>query len=213
MLSIPVSNIFYALLNNSARGAHSMITEIDKAIPFLKIFILPYIIWYPFIFFTLFYLCLRDKKIYFHTLAALNLGLIICYIIYYTYQTTVPRPEVAGKDLLALLVMYIYSSDQPFNCFPSIHCLTSFLMIKGINNSTVKNTFNTTIISFTAAVIILSTLFVKQHVILDVISAILLGDLVFRLVHYFPTSAVLLWLRNSYPLATMKKKLEIYMDI
>lgn len=184
MLSIPILNIFYALLNNADRGAYSLVTDLDQTIPFLKGFIVPYIIWYFFILGTFVYFCLKDKKVYYRTLLAYNLGLLACYGIYFVFQTHVPRPELVGQDVMTKLVALIYSQDQPYNAFPSIHVLSTFLMVKGINKCRGKNYLNQSLVYANAVLIILSTLFVKQHVILDVLAAIVLGSLLFDLVYH-----------------------------
>ncbi|EHQ90341.1 phosphatase PAP2 family protein [Desulfosporosinus youngiae] len=184
MLSIPISNILYCLLNNGDRGIHSLVTDIDQGVPFIKLFILPYIAWYFFIFGTLTYFCFKDKNIYYRTLLSINLGLLISYGIYFFFQTHVPRPELIGDDLLTMLTAFIYSNDQPYNAFPSIHVLLSFLMIKAINKYPAKNYLNVTFVYINAILIILATQFIKQHVILDLLSAILLGGLIFDLVFY-----------------------------
>jgi membrane-associated phospholipid phosphatase len=209
MGSIPLVNIFYPILNSSNRGVNSLVTDLDRGLPLLKVFILPYISWYGFIFITLAYLCLKDRRGYFKTLISINLSLLVCYTIYFFYQTTVPRPIINETDWLTELVALIYQADEPFNCFPSIHCLTSYLMMKAINNSSAKNLYNQSIIYPLAILIILSTLFVKQHVFLDVIIAILLGDIIYDFVTIMEGEGGRLWKGKLYLWWTMKKKLEI----
>lgn len=182
ILSIPLLGLIYSTLNNSTRGAHSLMTDLDRSIPFVKSFILPYVGWEFFLFLTLIYFGLKDRGTYKRILLAMNVSLILSYVIYYFYQTSVPRPELVGSDWLTVIVRFVYKNDAPFNCFPSIHTLTSFLMIRGIQGSPVKNFWNTTIITGGAICIILSTLFVKQHVIFDVIGAMLLGEIVLQIV-------------------------------
>ncbi len=209
MLSIPALNVFYLLLNNPYRGVHSLVTDIDRSLPFLSIFILPYSGWYIFIFATLTYLCLRDRKTYYNALASINISLIICYLIYFFYQTTVPRPALAGNDFFTQMVTWVYTKDQPFNCFPSIHCLLSYLMMAAINTSKIKNKKNSFIICSIALLIILSTLFVKQHVLLDALAAMLLGDIIYKAVYNFNQGKVLQWVKRSPLLWTTNRKYEI----
>jgi hypothetical protein len=59
-----------------------------------------------------------------------------------------------------------------------------------------------------AVLIILSTQFIKQHVIMDLIFAILLADGIYRIVDYLILSGGLLWIRKPSWLWTMKRKLE-----
>lgn len=185
LLSICIIKIFYVMLNNPGRGAVSLVTDIDRNIPFLKGFIVPYIGWYFFVFAVLIYFCFKDRKMYHRSLIAINLGIILCYGVYILFQTTVPRPVLAGDDIFTRLVAFIYSVDQSYNCFPSIHTLVSSVLIMAINKSKIKNRRNTAVITGMAVCIILSTLFVKQHAVLDVIAAILLGRTIFKLVYDF----------------------------
>lgn len=208
MAFIAPLNILYVALNGSQRGAKILVTRLDNAIPFSKVFIIPYIVWYGFIFFTMVYLCFKDRKTYYKTLTSYALGLIASYVTFYFFQTTVPRPDLAGSDMLTKMVLSIYSADRPYNCFPSIHVLTSFLMIKAIMSSSARNKTNMTAVCLTAVLIIISTLFVKQHVVLDVVSGIIYADLIFRLVYAFG-GRVFCWIKKQFLLLMMKKKLEI----
>ena len=84
------------------------------------------------------------------------------------------RPVIPNTDFITDLVIkltFLYDSP-PLNCFPSIHCLFCFQVIYGFTFSKVKNKTKILIILF-SILIIFSTLFIKQHYIFDVISALL----------------------------------------
>lgn len=206
LLIIPL-NLGYLFLNTSKRGVHTLVTNIDNSIPFLKVFILPYVAWYAFIFIIMAYLCYKDRKTYYITITAYMLGLIASYITFYFFQTTVPRPEVIGSDFLSKIIRIIYSTDKPYNCFPSIHVLSCFLMIKAIMTSSARNRTNMVIIWSNSVLIIISTLFIKQHVILDVFSGIIYADLLFRIVQIY---GVLFWnsITKLFIALETRKKLE-----
>lgn len=184
MLSIPIITIIYQHLNNPLGVVHSLVTNLDEGIPFLKIFILPYLGFYLYVFLTLCYFCLKDRKTYYKTLVAINISYLFCFLIYYFFQTSVPRPYLYDQGLLSTLVSMVFRLDNPYNTFPSIHVLTSYLMIKAINRCSNRNKQNVVLVYCVSILIIISTMFVKQHVIFDAVSAILLGDLVFETVYY-----------------------------
>ena len=131
--------------------------------------------------------------------------MLTCYIIYIVFQTTVPRPTLTGNDMFTRGVQYLYNKDKPFNCFPSIHCLTSFIMIKAIYNSKVKNLFSLSIIGSISILIIFSTLFIKQHVVLDVLAAIFLGNIIFDFINKYVMERSKIWIIKQYLSLTMKK--------
>lgn len=184
LLMIPLFHLFYIILNNSSRGVQSLATSIDRDIPFIKEFIIPYILWYAYIFIIFGYLCYSNRTLYYKTLTAYLMGVVICYITYFFFQTTVLRPVLVGNDWLTNLVAQIYKSDAPYNSFPSIHVLTTYIMMKVINKCRLNLWINLTINGI-GLLIIASTLFVKQHVIFDVFSAFVLGGVLFRLVYHF----------------------------
>jgi membrane-associated phospholipid phosphatase len=207
MLLLAPLNTFYLILNNSQRGAYNLTTPLDDAIPFVKEFIVPYVAWYGFIFLVMTYLCFKDRRTYYITLTCYALGLTSSFITFYFFQTTVPRPEVMGSDIFSKMVLQIYGADQPYNCFPSIHVLTSFLMVKAVSASTFRNKTNLLAVWFCAVMIIISTLFVKQHVILDAVSGVIYADLIFRLVNAYGEN-VWNFLKKQVVVLGFKKKLE-----
>lgn len=208
LLIIPVINILYGFLNNDNRGFYSLVTKADKAVPLIKAFVLPYLMWYPFIFFFLVYFLKKDVKIYYTTLFSLIIGYLICYFIFFLFQTYVPRPIIHGNTILDKLLKIVYMSDEPFNCFPSIHVMSSFIIVLGamkLNNNSKKMK---TIAVISAVSIILSTQFIKQHVLLDVFSGILLGSLVYKISDLVKWED-LLWEKKPFSWLMMKKRLEI----
>jgi hypothetical protein len=86
--------------------------------------------------------------------------------------------------------------------------------MKAIFKSSVKNRVNQAVIYSNSIIIILSTLFVKQHVILDVASGILLGELVYRLVDaYYEKDRILLWNKRRKSLVSLKRRLRMNKDL
>ncbi|GGH50322.1 hypothetical protein GCM10008014_15350 [Paenibacillus silvae] len=179
LLAVPILNIFYGVLNRAGDRVFSLQMNLDVLIPFIPGFIVPYLIWYPFITGVLIALAFRNRMVYFQTLIALCSGLIISYIFFALFQTSIQRPDMQNETgFIPRLVQFVYSTDQPYNCFPSIHVLTSYLMLRG------GHVFNPTIRLFIAIIsilIIVSTVFVKQHVVADILGGILVGELCFRL--------------------------------
>lgn len=179
LLVIPVINIFYGILNRPGNHIYSLATNLDMHLPFVPSFIIPYVLWYPFITVVLIALAFKDRSIYFQTLIAMCSGLIVSYIVFALFQTTIQRPDVqAETSAIHRLIGYVYSHDQPYNCFPSIHVLTSYLMLRG------ARVFRRSIWLITAAMsilIIISTVLVKQHVLADIVGGILVAELCFRL--------------------------------
>jgi len=183
MLSIPLISIIHVMLNRDRGTAHILKTLLDDVIPFNKFFVLPYAYWFGYIFIVLLYFAVVDYNYYYKLLASILSGMLICFTIYYFFPTTVPRPDVIGDDSLSRLVRYMYSRDNPYNCFPSIHVLNAMLVTlffckyhKGI---ILKG------IAIGSCILIsLSTLFMKQHYTPDVLASILLSTTLFAFIEY-----------------------------
>ncbi|MBP1996343.1 phosphatase PAP2 family protein [Paenibacillus eucommiae] len=179
ILVIPVLNIFYGILNQGGDNVSNLATPLDTIIPFAPAFIIPYLMWYPFIFGMLIVIFFRNRSSYYRVLLTLNLGLIVCYVIYYYFQTTVTRPPITDQGLLHSLVNLVYQTDGPYNCFPSIHVLTSYLIVKGTANAPNLSKAARWFIVLISWSIIVSTVFVKQHVWLDAAGAIVLTEILY----------------------------------
>lgn len=187
LLAIPVLNIVYDMLNRGGLGVTQLTTVWDQITPFVPVFIIPYIIWYPYVLMMFIVFFRKDRSVYYRSLTLTCVGLVVCYLIYYLFQTTVPRPEIANHGLLNWLVGIVYMTDAPYNCFPSIHVLTSHIVLKAAYQCKLSRRIKAAAF-VTSWMIIISTLFVKQHVLADIAGGILLsealyfiGEKIFRL--------------------------------
>lgn len=206
--TIPLLNSVYLILNGKARVVYNLTSSLDQRIPFVKAFILPYSMWYPFIITSLLYLFYKDRKVFYKTIISIDLGLICCYVIYILFQTTVPRPILYGNDIFTKLVQLTYFLDEPFNCLPSIHVLTSFLVMNAYYKSKMDKTLVKYLVFFMGGTIIVSTLFVKQHIIVDLIAAVMLGLVLNYLTSFINEENVGLYIKKQFSSWMMKKKLE-----
>ncbi|WP_318509136.1 phosphatase PAP2 family protein [Bacillus sp. T3] len=176
LISIPLLGLIYVYLNHPGPKVHSLVTDLDRQIPFIKIFVIPYLFWYVFIFIGFLYLAYKNRKLFFQTLLQFNIGRLICYGVYIVYQTHVPRPQLTGDNWLINLVHFVYRSDEPFNCFPSIHVLTSYLMMKAyLVGEGIPRIYKVSV-TLMSVLIIASTQFIKQHVLLDILGAIVVAE-------------------------------------
>jgi membrane-associated phospholipid phosphatase len=186
MLVFPVLGFMYAMTNNNSnQEVYSLMTAVDESIPFIKAFALPYSVWIFYIYVCLLYFFKKDVNVYYRALLTYIVCTLLCYLIYTVFQTTVPRPIVTGNDPISELMRYIYNRDQPFNCFPSIHCFSSYMFMRMVWTSSFRNKRNVALTTGMSSLIILSTLFVKQHVIVDALAGIFMVEVVFAVIILF----------------------------
>ncbi|MDY0407020.1 phosphatase PAP2 family protein [Virgibacillus sp. 179-BFC.A HS] len=162
-------------------------------------------LWYAFIFGYLVYFCFKDTKVYLFTMTTIVIGEILCFVFYYFYQTTVTRPDLHGNGVFTMLLEQIYQKDNPYNCFPSIHVLTTYAIMLASLQIKRKHIINTLLIHVLGTLIILSTLFTKQHVFLDVAASMLIVSVIYSLLAMVFSTQILVkkqrkkavWKKNS----------------
>lgn len=148
---------------------------LDEKIPFLGWFIYIYDMFYPFCLLAFYLLYKKDDKAYYKGIIGGVIGFLICDIIFLSLPTIMYRPVIPSYDPITNLVIKItfMYDEPPLNCFPSIHCLFCFQIIYSYIFSKLKKR-SKIVITICSLLIIISTLFVKQHFIYDVVSAFLI---------------------------------------
>lgn len=154
----------------------SLATPLDKHIPFITPFVIFYVLAY--VQWVLNYILIgRDsKELCYRFVLGDIFSKIICLLFFIFLPTTLIRPEVTGTDIFSNLVRFIYSVDSPVNLFPSIHCLESWCCIRAAFQMKLATPRRTRIYRILTIVMSLgvfaSTLFIKQHVIVDIFGGI-----------------------------------------
>ncbi len=115
-----------------------------------------------------------------------------------------------GDDIFSRITRRVYANDNPYNCFPSIHVFTTayscFIIKEGYFRDKLWFRYPLNLLGI---LIILSTLFVKQHVVLDGVAGTALAFLLYRLMYKQEGEKLLQWIKKKYSSLMMKKKLEI----
>jgi membrane-associated phospholipid phosphatase len=104
---------------------------------------------------------------------------LFSYACFLSFPTIGPRPsEVTGNGFFAWVLRVIYSSDVRYNCLPSLHVAQCFLAALACHR--VHRGVGAVALAWALAVGI-STLYTKQHYVLDVIAGMALAFVAFRL--------------------------------
>ena len=162
-------------------------SPLDDYIPFVEYFVVPYLLWFAFIFVTAVYIFFTDKKGFYKFAAFLITGmtafLIIC-TLFPNGQNL--RPAVfAHENIFTDLVRGIYTADTPTNVLPSIHVFNSLGACFAIAHSeSLKKKRAVQYSAYILAVlIILSTVFLKQHSVTDVFAAMVMAGIIYPFVY------------------------------
>lgn len=114
---------------------------------------------------------------------------LVAYVVFLLYPTIGPRPlaKVVGGDFSVWLLQCIYASDFRYNCLPSLHvaqCFLAALVCNRIHRGVGA------VAGVWAALVGVSTVYTKQHYVLDVISGALLAYLAYCIfLRSYPRSA------------------------
>jgi len=173
--------IFYFLEHRLNTRIHILHSSFDDMIPFNEYFIVPYCLWFIYIaaaivYFTIF----NQNKTEFQQLTitlgiGMTLFLIISFIIPNGHTL---RPVYFSRDNIFIdMVKYLYRTDTSTNIFPSIHVFNSVAVHIAVAKCDSLKTHRWVVRSslILSVLIVLSTVFLKQHSILDVVGALILN--------------------------------------
>jgi len=167
-----VVSLFYDALNHGP-SVLLLRTPLDDLIPVVGPFVIPYVSLRPFIYVSAVLFLLFRARIYRSAAVSMIVVLAVSYAFYAFLQTYIDRPAITGDDLFSRMIRDVYASDQPFNDFPSLHA--SLSTIFAIHWLRVDRRLGVPI-AIWAGLIVVSTVFVKQHYVPDVVAGVLLAS-------------------------------------
>ena len=155
---------------------------LDNKIPFISIYIYFYISWYVMLIIVPYLIYEYDEDAFYKYVMSTFFIITVTSLIYIFFPTTIIRRPIIVNNLTTFLIDLIYRLDTPvMNCFPSMHCAISFLYIFIIFDSKVFPKKKKYFVYIWSLFVIASTLFINQHVIVDVISAFILSLFIYTI--------------------------------
>ncbi len=161
----------YTLLNHGP-AVLNLHTPLDSAIPVVPIFVIPYISLQPIIYATLVLFLLFRTRLFQSICLAMIVTWLVSYAFYIFLQTEVVRPVLASSDAFTALIRGVYAGDNPYNDFPSLH--TSLSTIVALHWYRTDRRIGVVVAAW-VALIVASTVLIKQHYLADVLSGLLLA--------------------------------------
>lgn len=153
-----------------------MYHPLDDLIPFNELFMIPYVYWYFFMVLAVLYTCFRDREAFLRLSRFYILtfgGSILIFLLFPTCQNF--RPVQLPRDnFLTDLITLLYRTDTHTNVCPSLHVVGSIGAAIGLCDTKRFGTPLWKWIHWGSAVLIcVSTVFVKQHSVLDIFWGVL----------------------------------------
>lgn len=163
-------------------------SPLDNYIPFCEYFIIPYLFWFSFVAIGVAYFFFTSRKEFYQIMTFLIIGMTIFLIISTVFPNGLHlRPTVFPRDnvFTDMVKNMIYANDTSTNVFPSIHAFNSLgISIAIFHSEKLKKRHGIQLATHVATLLILmSTVFLKQHSILDVIAAFLMAGLIYPFVY------------------------------
>lgn len=157
---------------------------LDDWIPFCEYFLIPYALWFPLLAGAQIYFLLKSDRDFLRLCFLMFTGMTICLVIYLLLPNGLDlRPELTRDNLFCQVVHLIHAVDTPTNVCPSIHVSSTSAIHWVIWKSPLLRDrpwvrWGSGVLTL---LICLSTVFLKQHSVVDVLCGLLLTGLLIPL--------------------------------
>ena len=163
-------------------------SNLDSLIPFCEIFIVPYISWFLFQAIWVVLVFIIDRKTYDQLTTMLMVGMTVFLVVSIFVPTRLSlRPYfIPRHNILVKWCLLLWKVDTPTNVWPSIHVFNTTALMMTLftsENAILKKKCVQIPVVFWCVMIILSTMFLKQHSIGDVLSALVLNGISYVVIY------------------------------
>lgn len=180
---------FWLLERGLTLTYHPVEVAFDAKIPFCEFFVFPYYFWFVFLFGIHVYTGLYDipafKKLMYFIMITYTVTTVI-YLVYPTCQNLRPT-EFARDNFCVDIVKALYNFDTNTNVCPSLHVIGSFAVLFTTWNCKKLRSFKFQAVLVPLTVLIsISTVFLKQHSIVDIYAALALCAVAYPFAYLLP---------------------------
>jgi membrane-associated phospholipid phosphatase len=179
LIVIAIVEALYVPINRTVQGGVVLATPWDRFFLLWPIWVIPYLLSLAWWIACMIWAARKmDDGLYQAFVVGLLAVMLFSYVVYIVYPTYVIRPAVQGDGWLSQVIAFLYSNDRVNNAFPSGH------------------TYNTVLITLfwwrwrpqqrwlwlaIAVIVLLSTLYTRQHNLPDLAGGIVVAWLGYRL--------------------------------
>jgi hypothetical protein len=151
-------------------------TRWDPYIPFAPYFVFAYYLYYPWVLLPI--PILKERQVFYHTVFAFGLLQTSAIAAFLAVPSRMARPLVTGDGIAIRMVQAMYHADPGFNLLPSLHVAHSTLVALVFFRYGRKYF---PIVAAGTAMISISTVFIKQHYVIDIPAGLAFAGLAFVL--------------------------------
>lgn len=160
---------------------HDLATPLDRMIPLIPAWVTVYFLAYVSWLISAVWILSESRAYGFRFAAAYLLAMLFSGAVFLLYPGTMERPALVGSGFFVEWMRFLYRADAPTNLCPSLHVLISYFCWRGtMGCKRIPGWYRR--FNFVFLILVcLSVLFVKQHVLLDIPAAIVIGEVSLRL--------------------------------
>lgn len=179
-------SILYFGSEKFQRKPHNVYFAADRKIPFVPAWVFAYILWFPLIFLFPLALYYTDRAVYLRYISAIIADDVLSVLIYLLYPTSFSRP-VPPDTWSGFVMKLVYrGSYRGLNCAPSLHCSQCYLVILAVSLCRGLPSAAGALAVLVSVLVVISTMYTKQHAVIDVVSALPVALLCWEIGRLFP---------------------------
>lgn len=146
----------------------SLAIGLDSKIPLISEFVWIYLLTFPIAVFGFFWVASKDRKHLWNLWLTATIAFIFSGLFYLFFQTQMVKPDLNPVTISDHLLIWTWGTCKPINCFPSQHVIMALAIFLAYYNQQKTTPAWFRILNYICAtLIILATVFLKQHYVVD----------------------------------------------
>lgn len=169
---LAVQAILYFGCEILQRDHKDVMRPIDDRIPLVPEFAYIYLHWFPLIAaypLILYTISGKDYAVY---QLSIIVSIIVSTVLYLLFPTRIERHVPEGSPWKKLLRLIYFCDFKGSNCSPSLHCTQCYIIMMSVSLCRAVNNGDMVFILVLCTLITISTVMIKQHALIDVLTAI-----------------------------------------
>ncbi|HUM85079.1 MAG TPA: phosphatase PAP2 family protein [Lachnospiraceae bacterium] len=176
--------IWFGIVERVPRSSYFIIgASFDRAIPFIEVFVVPYFSWFPFLVIWSLYLYFKDRDAYDCLATFLMIGMTVFLLVstFFPNRLDLRLTSMPRNNIFTAMVAFLWKLDTPTDVWPSIHVYNTaaveIMLLRSKDSWLQKKAVRFCLVLW-GVLIILATVFIKQHSIFDIITGFLMTGIV-----------------------------------
>ncbi len=157
-------------------SAHDLATSLDLSIPLMPGWVIIYFLSFLSWVISFLWILRESKRHAYRLCGSFTIIMAVTLICFLAYPVTIERPEITEPGILNDMMRFLYWVDSPTNLCPSIHVIASYLCWRCTTDcKKIPKWYQWFNLEF-LILVCFSILFVKQHFVIDIFTAIILSE-------------------------------------